>query len=238
VKTLRRWLALALLWPLAAAAEENLNPGINEHYRNPDYGDWVEVFERPGRELFDRRFQVVHALRLAPGMRVADIGAGTGLFSRLMARAVRPQGRVVAVDIAPNFVDNLVRVAREQGIANLEGVVNDGRSTGLPPASVDLVFLSDTYHHFEYPRSMLDSIHRSLRSGGELVVIDFERIPGVSSPWVMGHVRGDREQVIEEIEAAGFALTETRPDLLGANYFLRFRRMDEPEQEKVPSSVP
>ncbi len=226
----QRFFLAALLWTLGAAAEQSVNPGINDHYQDPDYDEWVAVFERPGRELFDRRFQVVHALGLKPGMRVADIGAGTGLYSRLMARAVRPTGRVMAVDIAPNFVDNLLRVAREQGIHNLEGVVGDQRSTGLKPASLDLAFLCDTYHHFEYPRSMLASIRESLRPGGDLVVIDFERIPGVSSGWVMGHVRGGREMVIEEIEAAGFELLEQRPELLKRNYYLRFRKAHEPAQ--------
>lgn len=222
--------AMFLLWVGTASAEQSVNPGINDHYRNPDYDEWVAVFERPGRELFDRRFQVVHALGLEPGMRVADIGAGTGLYSRLMARAVRPAGRVYAVDIAPDFVDNLVRVAEKWGVDNLEGVVNDPMSTGLKPASVDLVFVCDTYHHFEYPRSMLASIHDSLRPGGDLVVVDFERVPGVSSPWVLSHVRGDKEQAIGEIQAAGFRLVEQRPELLSGSYFLRFRKPAEAAQ--------
>ncbi len=227
---MRLFILAALLWSLGAAGEQSVSPGINEHYQDPDYDEWVAVFERPGRELFDRRFQVLHALGLKPGMRVADIGAGTGLYSRLMARAVRPNGRVIAVDIAPNFVDNLLWVARERGIDNLEGVVNDQQGTGLKPESLDLAFLCDTYHHFEYPRSMLASIHASLRPGGDLVVIDFERIAGVSSGGVMSHVRGGREEVIEEIEAAGFELVEQRPELLRRNYYLRFRKSHEQAQ--------
>jgi len=213
---------------LLAGAEENINPGINDHYQDPDFEEWFEIFERPGRELFDRRFQIVHALDLKPGMRLADIGAGTGLFSRLMARAVKPGGQVYAVDIAPNFVENLVKLARERGIENLQGVVNTQTDTGLEPASVDLVFLADTYHHFEYPQSMLAAIKKSLRPGGDLVVIDFERIAGFSSGWVMSHVRTGRDEVIAEIEGAGFQLVEQRPELLRGNYFLRFRKPTEP----------
>jgi predicted methyltransferase len=73
---------------------------------------------------------------------------------------------------------------------------------------------------------MLASIHRALRSGGVLVVIDYERIPGVSSSWILGHVRAGKETVIGEIEAAGFRLVEERKGLLSENYFLRFRRLD------------
>ena len=71
---------------------------------------------------------------------------------------------------------------------------------------------------------MLDSISNALRQGGELVVIDFRREPGVSSPWVMSHVRANQTEVVAEIEAAGFELIETH-DFLRENYFLRFRKL-------------
>ena len=218
---------LLIAWGSAARSEQNVNPGINDYYLDADYGKWVEVFERPGREIFDRRFQIMAAIGVRPGMVVADIGAGTGLFTRLFARAVGPDGRVIAVDISRNFVDNILRSAREQGLENVQGVVNGQRDSGLTPGLANLAFVCDTYHHFEYPRSMLASIRRALKPGGELVLIDFERIPGVSTPWVLSHVRADREQVIEEIEAAGFELVEERPELLRSNYFMRFRKRPE-----------
>ena len=70
---------------------------------------------------------------------------------------------------------------------------------------------------------MLRSIHGALRPGGELVVIDFQREPGTSSPWVMHHVRAGRGQVIAEVELAGFRFTREEPILRG-NFFLRFRK--------------
>ena len=156
-------------------------------------------------------------------MTVADVGAGTGLFTVPFAEAVGLEGRVYAVDVAPEFVDNVERRARAQGLGNVVGIVNTQRSALLPPESVDLVFLADTYHHFEQPAEMLRSIHDALRPGGELVVIDFEREPGVSSSWVMRHVRAGRGQVIAEVELAGFRFTREEPILRG-NFFLRFRK--------------
>jgi predicted methyltransferase len=103
------------------------------------------------------------------------------------------------------------------------GVVNDPRHVRLPENSVDLVFISDTYHHFEYPRSTLRSIHRALRPGGEMVVIDFKRIPGFSNPWVLNHVRAGESVVTAEITAAGFELVE-RLDFMQTQYYLRFRK--------------
>jgi ubiquinone/menaquinone biosynthesis C-methylase UbiE len=204
-------------------AEQNVAPDINRHYQNPNVTQWRGVFERDGREVWDRREDIIRHLRLRPGQLVADIGSGTGFFTLLMARQVGGNGRIYAVDIAENFVDAGVQRARDHGLQNVVGVVNDQRSVRLAPASIELAFISDTYHHFEYPRAMLRSIHEALRPDGELVVIDFKRVPGVSNPWVIGHVRAGEEQVSAEIEAAGFELTE-RLDFMQTQYFLRFRR--------------
>ncbi len=216
-------LSLALVGLSAAALESSVRPGINAPFENPELTQWIEAFEREGREIWDKRQEIVAALDLRPGMAVADIGAGTGFFVRLLAREVGADGRVYAVDIARNFVEAIERRARQDGQDWIRGIVNPPDSSGLGEASVDLVFTSDTYHHFEYPQSMLASIHRALRPGGSLVIIDFERIPGVSSAWVLSHVRAGKETVIGEVEAAGFRLEKEIP-LLRQNYMLRFRR--------------
>jgi predicted methyltransferase len=199
-------------------------PSLNTHYLDANVEQWRGIFESSGREVFDRRFQVVKALGLRDGMRVADVGAGTGLYTMLFARAVGGNGRVYAVDISPSFIEAIEARAAEFRVDNVVGIVNGERSTELPPGSVDLVFLADTYHHFSYPRSMLASIHMALVPGGELAIIDFRRVQGFSSPWVMGHVRAGREEVIKEVEGAGFVLVD-EPLKLRTNYFLRFRKL-------------
>jgi predicted methyltransferase len=201
--------------------EQSVRPGINKHYENPKFQDWVNRFERPGREVYDKRYDVIDATGVKPGMAVADIGAGTGLFTRLFSARVGPKGQVIAVDISRVFVENVLRIAKEQGLKNIEGIVNTPRNVSLSPDSIDLAFVCDTYHHFEYPESTLKSIRHALRPEGALIVIDFRKIPGFSSPWVMNHVRTDKKTVIKEIGAAGFKLIEERP-LLRSHYFLRF----------------
>jgi ubiquinone/menaquinone biosynthesis C-methylase UbiE len=225
-----RTLAYGLFSILIAASvsyaeEQNIRPGINRYYENPDWQQWVNTFERSGREVYDKRHAIVDATGIGPGMDVADIGAGTGLFTRLFAERVGPQGRVYAVDISRPFIENILRTSREMGFLNVEGVVNGHKDVSLPPESIDLAFLVDTYHHFEYPASMLSSIHRSLRPGARLIVIDFRRDPRHSSRWVMGHVRAGREAVIDEITRAGFRLIEDKA-LLRTNYYLVFSRLD------------
>lgn len=217
---------LGLLAMLAAAplpAEDNVAPGINHSYQNADFEQWRRTFEQPGREVYAQREAIVAASQVQPGMAVADIGAGSGLFTLLFAREVGPQGRVYAVDIAPEFIAGITARARDAGLANVSGVRGGPRSSQLPPASIDLAFVCDTYHHFEYPQAMLRSLHQALRPGGRLIVIDYRREPGFSSSWVMGHVRADEGEVIAEISAAGFELS-VRPDLLRSNYFLIFTK--------------
>ena len=205
------------------AGEVSVRPGVNRQYENPNWQQWVNTFERSGREVYDKRHAIVAASAVQPGMSVADIGAGTGLFTRLFAEAVTPTGTVYAVDISEPFIENILRSSREQGLANVQGIVNTPRDAGLPADSIDLAFVTDTYHHFEYPASMLASIHSALHRDGRLIIIDFRRDPRVSSRWVMGHVRGDKALVIEEVQAAGFRLVDDKP-LLQTNYFLLFEK--------------
>jgi ubiquinone/menaquinone biosynthesis C-methylase UbiE len=216
-------LVMLLSFSSVQAAEQSVRPGVNRQYENPNWQQWVNTFERSGREVYDKRHAIVAASAVQPGMSVADIGAGTGLFTRLFAEAVTPTGTVYAVDISEPFIENILRSSREQGLANVLGIVNTPRDTGLPADSIDLAFITATYHHFEYPASMLASIYRALHRDGRLIIIDFRRDPHVSSRWVMGHVRGDKTLVIEEVQAAGFRLVDDKP-LLQSNYFLLFEK--------------
>jgi ubiquinone/menaquinone biosynthesis C-methylase UbiE len=221
------WLFTGLLLALIATAQEqNVRPGINRHFEDPDWQQWVNAFERPGREVYDRRHAIVAASEVRPGMDVADIGAGTGLFTRLFARAVEPDGTVYAIDISRSFIDNILRTCHEQGLTNVQGIVNTQKDIGLPADSIDLAFITDTYHHFEYPQQTMASIHQALRSTGRVIIIDFRRDPRISSNWVMGHVRGNQAQVIREVQAAGFRLVDDKP-LMRTNYFLEFVKSSE-----------
>lgn len=230
-------LILVASGPLAAdtqsqpALEERpaVGPHINGPYEDPDFDRWAQTFERPGREVFDQRFRIVQALGLQRGMAVADIGAGTGLFTLLFARVVGETGRVYAVDISQTFIDRILERTKDYHVDNVTGVLGTHRGTGLEPGSVELAFLCDTYHHFEYPKAMLASIAQALRPGGELVVIDYRRTPGISSPWVLDHVRAGEAQTIEEIEAAGFQRVGGE-DFLRENWFARFRKLERPSR--------
>lgn len=208
---------------LLPAQEQSVRPGINESYRNPDFPAWVERFEHEGREIYDKRMQIVAAVGLQTGMRIADVGAGTGLFSKLFSPVVGNSGKVYAEDIANDFIQNIARLANESGLTNVVTVLGTDKDTKLPANTMDRVFVCDTYHHFEYPQTMLASIRQSMKPGAQLIVIDFRKEPGISSDWVMNHVRANKTTVTKEIEAAGFELVREET-FLRTNYFLVFSK--------------
>jgi ubiquinone/menaquinone biosynthesis C-methylase UbiE len=217
-------LLLLALAGLAVAQEKSVRPGINDPFKDPDVKDFQGKFEVESREVYARRDKIVGACKLRPGMVVADVGAGTGLFTRLLAREVGPAGQVYAVDIAPKFLEHVQKTSRAAGLRNVTPVLCNPDSVDLPPGSVDVAFVCDTYHHFEFPQRTLESLHRAIKPGGLLVVVDFVRIPGKSSDWVLGHVRAGQEVVEKEIAATGFEKVGEVKDLLKENYLVVFTR--------------
>jgi SAM-dependent methyltransferase len=218
-------LAVALVAPPARSQDARSDP--NAAFLDPalDVETWESRFETESREVFALRGEIVGALELPEGAVVADVGAGTGAFLEPLARAVGPHGRYYAVEISPRFVEHLRDRAREAGLENVTAVLGRTDDATLPPASVDLVFVCDTYHHFSDPPAVLASLHRALRPGGRLAVVDFDRVEGASSEWVLGHVRASKEEFRREIEAAGFsAAREVDMEGLEENFFLLFER--------------
>ncbi len=208
------------------SVESNVNPGINARFVDPDL-DTAEAaagFESDTREVYTRRRDVMSTLGITPGMSVADVGAGSGFYVELMAEAVGPDGHVYAVEIAPNWIELLEQKVADERLNQVTVVEGTATSVELPADSLDLIFSSDTYHHFEFPQTSLQSIYSALRSGGRWVVLDYDRIPGVTPPGRMDHLRIGRAEAIAEIEAAGFVL-ESEPDIgLVDNYLAIFSR--------------
>ncbi|MFT5467067.1 MAG: putative methyltransferase [Verrucomicrobiales bacterium] len=232
LKTISVILKLVLFFAatFSAAQEESIKPGINEKFLDPalKVEEWLKRFEVESREVFHAKETVVEACGIRPGMRVADIGAGTGLYTRLFSKDVGAEGWVYAVDINPRFLEHIQARAKQEDQSNITTVLSPQDSVGLPPASLDLVFICDTYHHFEYPRQTLASIVAAMKPGAELILIDFERIEGVTSDWIMGHVRAGKEVFRQEVLDAGLVLIdEVEIEGLKENYFLKFRKKPE-----------
>ena len=209
--------------------ELSVSPGVNDSYREKDFDSWLDRFEVESREIYTERNRLVEDVGIRPGMVVADIGSGTGFFVMLFAKKASPGGKVFAVDIIPEFLERIRQRADEEKLTNVETSLSDEDTIHLPPASIDLAFICDTYHHFEYPMSTMTSLYEAMKPGGEVVVVDFIRDPKESAAWVLGHVRAGQDVYIKEIEAAGFELVDkgAHIDYLEKNYFMRFRKASE-----------
>lgn len=223
---------------VVVAQEKSVNPGINDPFKNPDVEKYAKTFEGESREVFVNRDKVVKALALRPGMVVADVGAGTGLYTRLFAKEVGADGQVVAVDISSKFLEHVQKTSREHGLKNVTPVLCNFDSVDLPPNSVDVAFVCDTYHHFEFPEKTMLSLHRALKPGGRLVVIDFHRVPGKSSDWALKHVRAGQEVVEKEIGSFGFKKTDEVKELFKDNYFVTFTKPAKADPPPVKGAKP
>jgi ubiquinone/menaquinone biosynthesis C-methylase UbiE len=131
--------------------------------------------ERSSREEEERLTLLVRSLQLKPDQVVADIGAGSGVISVLMAEQLLPDGRVMAVDVQDEMLTRLKQLCESQGIPNVVPVKGTQTSTGLKPASVDLALMVDVYHEFEFPYEMLSDISQAMKPGGRVVFVEYRK---------------------------------------------------------------
>ncbi|HWF18706.1 MAG TPA: class I SAM-dependent methyltransferase [Verrucomicrobiae bacterium] len=132
--------------------------------------DWLE---RPTRELEEQPALLMGALHLKQGDAVADIGAGTGFYSRRLARAIGTNGVVYAVEIQQEMLDILTNKMAEIGIHNVKPVLGTVTNPRLASNSVDLILMVDVYHEFDHPREMTGAMVDALKPGGRLVFVEF-----------------------------------------------------------------
>ena len=129
--------------------------------------------EREEREREERGDLLLRELGLKAGMQVADIGAGTGYYSRRMAPLVGAGGAVIAVDVQPEMLRLLADGAKAAGLANIRPQLGAADDVRLPEASIDLALMVDVYHELEYPFEVLASIVRALKPGGRVVFVEY-----------------------------------------------------------------
>ena len=164
--------------------------------------------------------EVVQALKLASGDVVADIGAGTGYFTRRFAKAVGDEGIAYAVDLEPNMLQYLAERAVREDQPNVVPVLATASSPMLAPNSVDLVFICNTIHHIGSRDRYYQILGRDLRDGGRLAIVDFRKDAEIERGPDKA-MRIARQALVDEITAAGFKLVEEH-EFLPVQYFLVF----------------
>ncbi len=171
------------------------------------------AYEGIGRDAWQQPDRVIADLSLAPGARVADLGAGGGYFTFRLARAVGPQGHVYAVDVDEEMNAYVAKEAAKQGLANVSTVLAAPDDARLPEP-VDLLFTSNTYHHLTNRAAYFRRVReRELAPGGRVAIVEFR-------PEATSHST-PRDTIESELAAAGFRLVKSF-DYLERQHFLVF----------------
>ena len=176
------------------------------------------AYERGDRDAWQHPEKVIAELGIIPGQRVADLGSGSGYFTFTLADAVRPDGIVYAIDVDTAMNEDLARRARERGYENIEIVMASYEDPKIPGGGVDLIFVSNTYHHItENRQEYFDNVRRYLKPDGRVAIIDY-KVEGIRT--VLGHGM-ERDVIVSEMESAGYRL-ESDHDFLPMQHFLVF----------------
>ena len=193
--------------------------GAAHNHRFNDIDQAVKMFESAERDAWQKPDEVVKQLHLRSGDAVVDIGAGTGYFTRRFAAAVGPRGKAVGLDIETTMGTHINEEAQKQGITNLSARQVPPHDPQLPPQSVDVVFICDTYHHMQERVAYARLLAGALKPGGRVVLIDFQKRPlplGPPMEWKLAP-----EAVVKEFRQAGFQLARSE-EFLPYQYFLEF----------------
>jgi len=196
--------------PTTAAAQSD-----HQHHHPPaDPAEYARVLEDPARDAWQKPHEVIMALDIKPAEVVADLGSGSGYFTRRLAMHA---AKVYAVDIDTGLLDILKKDAPK----NVETVLSAPDDPKLAPESVDTIFICEVLHHIDNRPPYLAKLAKVLKPGGRIVVIDF--IKGQKTHGPPEEMKLSEDEVRKEFAGAGFTQAQ-KFNFLPEQYFLIFKR--------------
>ncbi|HEU4521775.1 MAG TPA: class I SAM-dependent methyltransferase [Thermoanaerobaculia bacterium] len=192
---------LALLFVLLACPDGQQSDRVPAGVISPSGAAWLERASRPEEE---RPEIAINAMKLSNGDVVADVGAGTGFYTRRLARAVGPDGVVYASDIQPEMIAILKEKAAEEKLTNIVPVVGTETDPKLPAGKFDWILLVDVYHEFQQPQPMLEKLEQALKPDGRVALVEYRE----TTTQIRREHRMSKDEVLREWLPAGFRLVE------------------------------
>ena len=195
----------------------------SQQHRGPaDLKEYIEILERADRDKEQKPDEVIKALNLTDYMTIADIGAGSGYFTRKFVWVIQDRGMVYAVDTEPGMLKyNEEMVEHLHTPYNAKFIVAKEDDPLLPPKSVDLVFLCNTYHHLEKRADYFTRVKASLKKNGRVAIVDFYHDERSGNLGFSKDHLVPRDTVIKEMTEAGYTLFKEHT-FLQKQYFLEF----------------
>ena len=194
----------------------------HQHRRPNNISQYLEQLDSSERDQYQKPIQVIEALNLKPGQAVADLGSGSGYFTRRLVAAVTESGKVYAIDVEPEMLRYVEEsLVHTHAPYSAEFILARSDSPKLPAESVNLIFVCNVFHHLEDRTTYFRNARSALKAGGRIAIIDFyhdERSGDLGFP--KQHLV-PREAVIAEMTEAGYRL-EREHNFLPRQYFLEF----------------
>jgi ubiquinone/menaquinone biosynthesis C-methylase UbiE len=210
--------AALLVLPAAAQSEHPISGRRIAGIMGIAGADWLERSEREIEELPEA---ALDAIGIQAGMRVADVGAGSGYFTTRLSRRVGSTGKVYAVEVQPEMMAILRRRVAKEKLTNVETVAGTEADPRLPRESLDLILLVDVYHEFSQPQNMLRRMKEALTPAGRLVLLEYRK----EDPHIP--IRSEHKMSVAEakteVEAEGYKLEKVLNDL-PRQHILVFRK--------------
>lgn len=227
---------IAVLQVGGCKPEGRTNPAGEQHY--DDKAAALASFEEPDRDKWAMPARVIELLGIEPGQDIADIGAGSGYFTRRLATAA-PEGTTYAVDVDADFKSYIEDHRAQWQTPNIVTRLAVYEHPLLPVGSVDLVFISNTYSFLQDRHGYFTAVLKALRPGGRLAVIDWS--VAAECPRALGcpkpSERVPKSVAIEELTKVGFTVLEDH-DFLAYQYFMILGRRDDRAPTPGPTAEP